>query len=198
MVEDIKHRHLGIDTISPKRGVRKFKYSLMAKEVPIFCGLVHKEAPQRAVEIGTWWGLGAETIVEMSPGCRVLTIDHKDQKVSRDPDLGPPASGIEYLIADSKTVVLPREWYGAADLVFVDGDHQRNGIVSDTRLALSLVRPGGLVVWHDVMEYGSRSETAKRTKNGYYVSEYFYKEFPLTIQRIQGTALGIHRAAAPS
>ena len=198
MVKDVKLEALGVEPVIPRRGARKVKYSLMAREVPAFCGLIRQEAPRRAVEIGTWWGLGAETIVEMSPGCEVLTIDHKDQKVTRDPELGPPDPSITYMIADSKTVRLPSEWYGATDLVFVDGDHKRNGIVSDTRLALSLVRPGGLIIWHDVMPYGSPSEVAKgmQSKHEYYVSEYFYKEFPPTIARIDGTSLGVYRPAS--
>jgi len=194
MVKDVSPSRLGIKPVEPRRGARKLKHGLMAHEIPLFCGLVRKEAPRRAIEIGTGWGVGAETIAEMAPGCEVLTIDRVDRKGDRDPGLGPLDPRVTYLIADSKTVRLPRDWYANTDLVFVDGDHQRNGIVSDTRLALSLVAPGGLVVWHDVMSYGGRSEVHKRENRGYYVSEYFYNEFPLAIRRIDGTALGIYRA----
>jgi hypothetical protein len=40
-------------------------------------------------------------------------------------------------------------WAGACDLVFVDGSHARSYVESDSRKALRLVRPGGLVLWHD-------------------------------------------------
>jgi hypothetical protein len=35
------------------------------------------------------------------------------------------------------------------DSVLIDGGHSEDVVVSDTRKALSLVRPGGLVMWHD-------------------------------------------------
>ena len=35
------------------------------------------------------------------------------------------------------------------DLIFVDGSHQYQDVVDDSRLALELVTPGGIVVWHD-------------------------------------------------
>ncbi len=38
---------------------------------------------------------------------------------------------------------------GACDLVFVDGSHALSYVLSDSRKALRLVRPGGLVLWHD-------------------------------------------------
>jgi Methyltransferase domain len=35
------------------------------------------------------------------------------------------------------------------DSAFVDGGHAADIVANDTRLAIELVRPGGLVVWHD-------------------------------------------------
>jgi hypothetical protein len=34
-------------------------------------------------------------------------------------------------------------------VVFVDGSHAYSYVVSDTAKALRMVRPGGLVLWHD-------------------------------------------------
>ena len=38
---------------------------------------------------------------------------------------------------------------GSCDVVFVDGSHAYSYVVSDTAKALRMVRPGGLVLWHD-------------------------------------------------
>ncbi|HYL20665.1 MAG TPA: class I SAM-dependent methyltransferase [Gemmatimonadales bacterium] len=38
---------------------------------------------------------------------------------------------------------------GVCDVVFVDGSHAYSYVVSDTEKALRMVRPGGLVLWHD-------------------------------------------------
>ena len=35
------------------------------------------------------------------------------------------------------------------DLIFVDGSHRFEDVVEDSRLALELLAPGGIVVWHD-------------------------------------------------
>lgn len=59
-------------------------------------------------------------------------------------------SKIEQIYGDSKALdVSP--WAGRCDLVFVDGSHAQSYVVSDSRKALELVRPGGLVLWHDYL-----------------------------------------------
>src|SRR5688500_17783739 len=172
----------------------------MAREIPVFCGIVKKEAPRRAVEIGTWWGLTSEMILEMAPDCEILTIDYKDQKVSRPPELGPPDPRIQFLIENSKTVRVPEDWYGTTDLVFVDGDHRRNGVINDTRLAMSLLAPGGLIIWHDLLLPGGERDKVKgpQSKHKYYVSEYLYKDFPRKVHRVVDTVLGLHRLGSNS
>ena len=40
-------------------------------------------------------------------------------------------------------------YVGSCDVVFVDGSHAYSYVVSDTEKALRMVRPGGLVLWHD-------------------------------------------------
>ena len=49
---------------------------------------------------------------------------------------------------DSKTFD-ETPWAGQCDLVFVDGSHARSYVESDSQKALRLVKPGGLVLWHD-------------------------------------------------
>ena len=36
-----------------------------------------------------------------------------------------------------------------ADLVFVDGSHAQSYVESDSAKAMRIVKPGGLVLWHD-------------------------------------------------
>jgi SAM-dependent methyltransferase len=37
----------------------------------------------------------------------------------------------------------------ACDAAFIDADHSRAGVLCDTALAKAIVRPGGILVWHD-------------------------------------------------
>ena len=60
----------------------------------------------------------------------------------------PVAAKIEQLFGDSKALDVSR-WAGQCDLVFVDGSHAYSYVMGDSQKALALVRPGGLVLWHD-------------------------------------------------
>jgi predicted O-methyltransferase YrrM len=57
-------------------------------------------------------------------------------------------SRIHQLIGDSATFDYSR-YKGLCSLVFVDGSHAYDYVLSDTRAAMSIVEPGGIVVWHD-------------------------------------------------
>ena len=55
---------------------------------------------------------------------------------------------VHQLYGDSKQLDIS-PWKHQCDLVFVDGSHAYSYVLSDSRKALELVRPGGLVIWHD-------------------------------------------------
>lgn len=40
---------------------------------------------------------------------------------------------------------------GTADLVFIDADHTFEAVVQDSEIAFRLLRPGGVVLWHDYL-----------------------------------------------
>lgn len=72
---------------------------------------------------------------------------------------------------------------GTCDLVFVDGSHAYSYVVSDSRKALAMVAPGGIVAWHD---YSHRCPGVFKALNE------LAKELPL--MHVKGTTLVIHRA----
>lgn len=41
------------------------------------------------------------------------------------------------------------------DAAFIDGDHGRTAVIHDTVLARQLVRPGGIIIWHDYHDLGN-------------------------------------------
>jgi hypothetical protein len=55
---------------------------------------------------------------------------------------------VEQLFGDSKTFD-DGPYREACDVVFVDGSHARSYVVNDTEKALRMVKPGGMVLWHD-------------------------------------------------
>jgi predicted O-methyltransferase YrrM len=93
---------------------------------------------------------------------------------------------VDQLFGDSKALdVTP--WAGRCDVVFVDGSHAYSYVVSDSAKALELVRPGGLVLWHD---YAG----PKHSPGVYRALNELAERLPLV--RIQGTALAAYRRPA--
>lgn len=58
------------------------------------------------------------------------------------------ADRITQLFADSKQFD-DTPYHDFADVVFVDGSHAHSYVVADSAKAMRIVKPGGLVLWHD-------------------------------------------------
>lgn len=65
----------------------------------------------------------------------------------------PEAANIRQLLGNSLTFDFS-PYADRAGLVFVDGAHHYAAARSDTENALRMVRPGGMIVWHDWGNYG--------------------------------------------
>lgn len=95
----------------------------------------------------------------------------------------PVASKVEQLFGDSKTFD-ESPWAGHCDLVFVDGSHARSYVQSDSQKALRLVKPGGLVLWHDY-------RGAHRLRGVFDTLNELARTIPLV--HIQGTSMVAYR-----
>ena len=60
----------------------------------------------------------------------------------------PVESKVRQLFGDSKSLD-ESEYVGCCDLVFVDGSHAYSYVASDSKKALRMVKPGGVILWHD-------------------------------------------------
>jgi hypothetical protein len=60
----------------------------------------------------------------------------------------PVEAQITQLFGDSKAFD-GAPWRDRCDVVFVDGSHAYSYVMSDTWKAMAMVRPGGVVLWHD-------------------------------------------------
>lgn len=97
----------------------------------------------------------------------------------------PVESKVLQLYGDSKALD-ESPWAGRCDLVFVDGSHARSYVESDSRKALRLVRPGGLVLWHDYR--------GPRLPGVYGALNALARELPL--RHVAGTSLVAYRSPA--
>lgn len=139
--------------------------------------------PENIFEIGTYRGRTALNFALNSPpDCRVFTLDLPDTAAEStdDPSAVHAADagliemrsvGVEYagkdvapkitqLVGDSRTFDYSA-FSGRMDLVFVDGGHTYDTVVSDTKAALRLCRPGGVILWHDFANYGDYHDVTR-------------------------------------
>jgi len=71
---------------------------------------------------------------------------------------------------------------GKVDLVFVDGSHSYEYLDNDTKHALELLDPGGVIVWHDYMVWNDVTTYLNQTSKR------------LRLVHIKGTSLVVYRA----
>ena len=124
--------------------------------------------PQRIFEIGTFDGATTLRLARCCPKAEVFTLDLDPTSATEEQSLAiasevenvrsgcvgsqfagqPEASRIRQLLGDS-TRFDYSPYAGTCDLVFVDACHDYEFVKSDSRAALKLLRPGGVILWHD-------------------------------------------------
>lgn len=136
-------------------------------ELEVLCALVRSVCPERVLEIGCNAGRTAKALlrevptildylgIDVPPGyVFAKRVQHREvparpgmyaQDDPRFSLLLSPRGSMD-LIADD----LPR-----MDAIFIDGDHGRAAVEHDTQLARRIVRPGGIIVWHDYHDLGT-------------------------------------------
>ena len=142
-------------------------------------------APKMIFEIGTFQGRATLALALNSPpDCQIFTLDlppeNDEQLVGytkpsvrcieclrEDPGrLGSIFRGhpLEYkitqLLGDSKMFDFS-PWYGKVDLILIDGAHAYDFVLSDTKNALKMLRPGGTIIWDDFGHLGDNYDVTR-------------------------------------
>lgn len=144
------------------------------REMECLCGLIrrHLESASRPAgerpalfEIGTHWGAGVCHFHAIAPELEIHSLNVLPSDLAKLPrqmaseivqerHIGRFARerGIAYTqhFGNSRTF----DWDGMAaqrrfDIVFVDGCHEQLTVMADTLNALKILKPGGLIIWHD-------------------------------------------------
>jgi predicted O-methyltransferase YrrM len=126
-----------------------------------FLERVRAKQPRRVLEIGTDNG-GTLYLLSWAsaPDARVLSVDIRDYGRLRRQlyrSFGRRQQHVEVMRADSQletTRDAVRRHFGGAsiDLLFIDGDHAYASVRRDFELYVPLVRAGGLVALHDIVD----------------------------------------------
>jgi predicted O-methyltransferase YrrM len=122
-------------------------------------------SPTRIFEIGTATGQGTLLMARQAPSAWIETLDLGAQTPSLGEQPGePPIADLDTIgvaFRDTPEAERITQHFGDSarfdyapfrdevDLAFVDGSHTYDYVRSDSQAALSMLRPGGVIVWDD-------------------------------------------------
>ena len=141
-------------------GYFKIQTQQKLSEITSLARAVAEISPRTILEIGTahggtlliWAALASDTVVSCD-------LESKDVQAKFLRSLPPPGSAckVTLLQGDSHSPEFYERVAGAlngrdVDFLFIDGDHTQEGALADFESYSPLVRPGGLVAFHDIVE----------------------------------------------
>lgn len=141
-------------------GYLRVKTMQIREEILRLANMVANLAPRTIVEIGThrggtlfiWSHLASELVVS----CDIKNMSRQEWFFTQFP---PPSSTCQVKLLsgnshDHEFSHRLRETVGdrPVDFLFIDGDHTENGVLQDYMMYKDLVRPGGLIAFHDIVD----------------------------------------------
>jgi len=155
------------------------------KEVATLAYLMRATNPQVAFEIGTFRGRTTMLLAQNgSAQCRLYTLDLPQAQVRHKVGEAfagtPEARNIEQCSGDSRRFDYS-PWQGKCDFVWVDACHDYEWVVSDTKSAFALCKPGGWIAWHDYRHTAWWSGVTRHVRE-------LHRDFP-QITHIKGTSI---------
>jgi predicted O-methyltransferase YrrM len=126
--------------------------------------ILARRSPKYVLEIGTWDGGTLFLFAQIAaPDATVISVDLPEELARwRIPFFKSfaksPAQNVVVLRSDShkmETVEKIRKIIGPhkLDFLFIDGDHTYEGVKKDFEMYSSLVGTGGLIAFHDIVEF---------------------------------------------
>jgi predicted O-methyltransferase YrrM len=136
-------------------------------EPEVLIALVSSVLPKNVLEFGVNVGRTAQMLLEYCPTIeRYEGVDvpmgYVTEKAVQRKEV-PEIAG-ELVLDDPRFKLILRptgsheltaQDLSPCDAVFIDGDHSRKGVMNDSALAFELIRPGGIVIWHDYHDLDS-------------------------------------------
>jgi predicted O-methyltransferase YrrM len=180
-------------------------------ELYCLCCLAMATRPRNIFEFGTFDGATTLRLAHCCPESKIYTLDlaPEDIEPMRQGDLvkhevehvrgqcvgarlqgTPEAARVTQLLGDS-TRFDYSPFAGEMDFIFIDACHEYEYVRKDTQSAMLMLRPGGMIVWHDyeagwpgvvraVDEFGGRTVSGKGDK----------------LWHVKGTALAVYCSPA--
>jgi cephalosporin hydroxylase len=130
-----------------------------------FLEVIAPIAPQRILEMGT--AHGGTALIFQEIGTQVISVDNKGISGEIPMEMFNPEV-TTFLTADTHdpaTLAQVKEMMPEVDMLFIDGDHTYPGALQDWEMYSPLVRPGGLIIFHDIA-YGRLKDPDSEIKAG--------------------------------
>jgi predicted O-methyltransferase YrrM len=142
--------------------------SISMLEGAVLAALIQKVGAKRIFEFGTYKGVSTTQLaLNLPDDGMVYTLDLPEDHPAYS--LAIPKSEERQIAAETgKGILIPQElrhqvtfvrsdsakfdttpYRGMMDLVFVDGAHSYEYVKNDTEKGLEMLRPGGIIAWHD-------------------------------------------------
>lgn len=132
----------------------------LREEILALARTVAAVRPKVILEIGTAFGgtlfIWSQLASELVISCDIMDKSVQSEFYRRFP---PPGSrcAVELLTGDSHTPEFKKRVAGLlggrkVDFLFIDGDHTEAGVTADYQDYRELVRPGGIIAFHDIVE----------------------------------------------
>ena len=138
---------------------------LQAGEMEIIAALLREVNAKSMIEIGCRDGRTARVLLHnVSSLERYVGIDvpmhyrpalphQRNEMVAEPGHFAVADPRFELLISDNGSRDLTWDKVGPVDAMFIDGDHSFEVVLSDSHLADEVVKPGGIVIWHDYVNH---------------------------------------------
>lgn len=155
------------------------------KEKAVLAYVCKVKNPELIFEFGTFIGTTSRTFaLNTSENSKIISIDLPQDLVSHTIAeqiiQTPEYLKLTQLYGDSmKFDYSP--WHGKCDFVWVDANHDYDFVKSDTENAFKLLKPGGIIMWHDYRHTARWSGVTKYLKE-------LKKNYP-NLTHIKGTTI---------
>jgi len=136
-----------------------FSNYLGAHEVSILVHLVRSVSPKIMIEFGCHYGVTARRLLDnVSTLEKYIGIDvpadHVTALKCQQTEVPICAGSIgatddRFYLLMASSIGLTADALEPCDAIFIDGDHSEEAVRHESWLARSLVRPGGIICWHD-------------------------------------------------
>ena len=172
-------------------------------ELKVISNLVKKWDPRRIFEIGTFQGRTTLNMaMNSNEDTEIITLDlpanqlsstqmeieaeevmYVDKQVSGERFINHPLKRkIKQVFGDSATFDFS-PYKNSVDFAFIDGSHAYDYVLNDSEKVLSIMRPGGIILWHDYTNW----DGVRAAMNKLYTSDSRFKN----IRHIGGTSITV-------